>query len=78
MKKPPERRKKGAVDIVDVLEKLPWLLEKSVHWDIQVDASIDKPFVEYIPGKGIVIRANSIDIALALVNRGRELAEKYP
>lgn len=47
------------------------------RWDILVDVSIKENTVEYKPGNHVVIRANSIDYALSLVDRGRELVKKY-
>ncbi len=47
------------------------------QWDIQVNESIKENTIEYKPGNHVVIRANSIDFALSLVNRGRELIAKY-
>jgi len=47
------------------------------QWDIQVNESIKENTIEYKPGNHVVIRANSIDFALSLVNRGRDLIAKY-
>ena len=46
-------------------------------WDIHVDAGITENSVEYKPNHHVIIRANSIDYALSLVQRGRELMAKY-
>ena len=46
-------------------------------WDIRVDSAFQENTVEYKPGHHVVIRANSIDFALSLVARGRELMAKY-
>lgn len=51
---------------------------RPVRWDIQVNTGVTKNSMEYNPSKGVVIRANSIDLALAYVSRARELVEKYP
>ena len=51
---------------------------RPVRWDIQVDAGFKENSVEYSHASGVVIRANSIESALGLVARGREVAEKYP
>ena len=50
---------------------------QAVQWDIQVSADTKRNTVEYKPGSPVVIRANSIGFALSLVQRGRELVEKY-
>lgn len=51
---------------------------RSERWDIRVDPEIKGNSIEYSHAAGVVIRANSIDMALSLVVRGRELQEKYP
>lgn len=50
---------------------------QTVRWDIQVSADTEGNTIEYKPGSPVVIRANSIGFALSLVQRGRELVEKY-
>lgn len=50
----------------------------SVRWDIQVDENFKENSIEYTPPSPVVIRANSIDFAMSLVQRGRELVKKYP
>lgn len=50
---------------------------QTVQWDIQVSADTKGNTVEYKPGSPVVIRANSISYAMSLVQRGRELVEKY-
>lgn len=50
---------------------------KAEQWDIQVNEDIKENTIEYKPGNHVVIRANSIDFALSLVNRGRDLIAKY-
>ena len=50
---------------------------KAEFWDIQVSADITENTIEYMPENHVLIRANSIDYALSLVNRGRELIAKY-
>ena len=50
---------------------------QTVRWDIQVSADTEGNTIEYTPGSPVVIRANSIGFALSLVQRGRELVEKY-
>lgn len=51
---------------------------RPVRWDIRVDDGIKENCVEYSHAAGVVIRANSFDVALGLISRGRGLAEKYP
>lgn len=51
---------------------------RSEVWDIQVNSAFQGNTVEYKPNHHVVIRANSIEFALSLISRGRELIEKYP
>ncbi len=62
-------------EIENMGRKAPWL--RSEIWDIHVDSSIKENTVECKPGCHVVIRVNSIDFALSLISRGRELLEKY-
>lgn len=50
---------------------------KTEFWDIQVSADISENTIEYKPNNHVLIRASTIDYALSLVNRGRELIAKY-
>ena len=63
------------VDFSEYTKKLK--RTRSEIWDIRVDPSFQENTVEYKPSHHVVIRATSIDFALSLVQRGRDLMAKY-
>lgn len=64
------------MDFIESMERRAARVPSEI-WDIRVDADFKENTVECKPNHHVVIRANSIDFALSLVNRGHELIEKY-
>ena len=64
------------MDFIENMERKAARVRSEI-WDIRVDPAFQENTIEYKPGHHVVIRANSIDFAMSLVARGRELVAEY-